>query len=126
MTAGWTYPALPMSASRMRQDVRAALADLDTDPDAVEDLLVATSEAVNNAVEHAQSPSRAEVHVGLRVVGDTACVSVRDFGTWREGSPSPERGRGVALMRAYGRVSTMCTAEGTTVTIERHLRERLR
>ncbi|WP_245712591.1 ATP-binding protein [Micromonospora nigra] len=126
MTTGWTYPALPVSAARMRQDVRAALAALDADPDAVDDLLVATSEAINNAVEHAQRPSRPEVRVGLRVVGDTACVSVRDFGTWREGSPSRDRGRGVALMQAYGRVRTECTAQGTTVTIERRLHDRPR
>ncbi|MGK5677222.1 ATP-binding protein [Micromonospora sp. URMC 106] len=121
LETGWTYPSKPTSASAMRRDVRASLEALDVDPDIVQDLLLAASEAVNNAVEHAQRPSRPEVRVRLRVVAGTVQISVRDFGTWRDRRPAMDRGRGATLMNAYGDVRMVSTAEGTTVTIERRL-----
>jgi anti-sigma regulatory factor (Ser/Thr protein kinase) len=94
---------------------------MDVDPDIVQDLLLAASEAVNNAVEHAQRPTRSEVRVRLRVADDTVRISVRDFGTWRDRRPAMDRGRGATLMNAYGDVRMVSTTEGTTVTIERRL-----
>ncbi|MCX4390803.1 ATP-binding protein [Micromonospora peucetia] len=121
LDTGWTYPSQPTSAAAMRRDVRASLEGLDVDPDTVADLLLAASEAVNNAVEHAQRPTRPEVRVRLRVADDTVRISVRDFGTWRDRRPAMDRGRGATLMNAYGDVRMVSTAEGTTVTIERRL-----
>lgn len=121
LDTGWTYPSQPTSAAAMRRDVRASLEDLDVDPDTVADLLLAASEAVNNAVEHAQRPTRPEVRVRLRVADGTVEISVRDFGTWRDRRPAMDRGRGATLMNAYGDVRLVSTAEGTTVTIERRL-----
>ncbi|MFF4879802.1 ATP-binding protein [Micromonospora sp. NPDC000668] len=119
----WTYPSTATSAAAMRRDVRLALADLDVDPDVLEDLLVAASEAVNNAVEHAQRPSRPEVRVGVEVGAGLVRISVRDFGTWRDRRPAMDRGRGALLMNAYGDVRLVSTGEGTTVTIERRLND---
>ncbi|MEH0973789.1 ATP-binding protein [Micromonospora sp. CPCC 205546] len=121
LDAGWTYPSQPTSAAAMRRDVRGALEVLDLDPDTVADLLLAASEAVNNAVEHAQSPTRPEVRVGLLVSDGTVRITVRDFGTWRDRRPAMDRGRGATLMNAYGDVRLVSTADGTTVTIERRL-----
>ncbi|MEU6076909.1 ATP-binding protein [Micromonospora sp. NPDC047074] len=121
LDTGWTYPSRPTSAAAMRRNVRASLESLDLDPDTVEDLLLAASEAVNNAVEHAQRPTRPEVRVRLRVADGTVRISVRDFGTWRDRRPAMDRGRGATLMKAYGDVRMFSTAEGTTVTIERRL-----
>ncbi|MCG5447933.1 ATP-binding protein [Micromonospora hortensis] len=117
----WTYPSVPTSAAAMRRDVRGALGELDVDPDVLEDLLLAASEAINNAVEHAQRPSRPEVRVRVQVGGGLIRISVRDFGTWRDRRPAMDRGRGALLMNAYGDVRLVSTAEGTTVTIERRL-----
>ncbi|MET7880579.1 ATP-binding protein [Micromonospora profundi] len=117
----WAYPSAPTSASAMRRDVRRVLGGLDVDPDVLEDLLLAASEAVNNAVEHAQRPSRPEVRVRLRVGDGVVRISVRDFGTWRDRRPAMDRGRGALLMNAYGDVRMVSTGEGTTVTIERRL-----
>ncbi|WCN84178.1 ATP-binding protein [Micromonospora sp. LH3U1] len=119
LDAGWTYPSAPTSAAAMRRDVRLTLGDLD--PDLLEDLLLAASEAMNNAVEHAQRPSRPEVHLRVQVGGGLIRISVRDFGTWRDRRPAMDRGRGALLMNAYGDVRLVSTAEGTTVTIERQL-----
>ncbi len=123
LDVGWTYPCAVTSAAAMRRDVRTALADLDVDPDLLEDLLVAASEAVNNAVEHAQRPSRPEVRVRVEVGGGLVRISVRDFGTWRDRRPAMDRGRGALLMNAYGDVRLVSTGDGTTVTIERRLTE---
>ncbi|MFF5181339.1 ATP-binding protein [Micromonospora sp. NPDC000316] len=117
----WAYPSAPTSASAMRRDVRRVLDDLNVDPDVLEDLLLAASEAMNNAVEHAQRPSRPEVRVRLRVGDGLVRISVRDFGTWRDRRPAMDRGRGALLMNAYGDVRMISTGEGTTVTIERRL-----
>ncbi|MDH6463807.1 signal transduction histidine kinase/CheY-like chemotaxis protein [Micromonospora sp. A200] len=118
---GWSYPSKATSASAMRRDVRSSLEALHVDPDVVQDLLVAASEAFNNAVEHAQQPSRPEVRVRLQVGAGTARLTVRDFGTWRDRRSAMDRGRGATLMNAFGDVRLMSTASGTTVTIERRL-----
>ncbi|MET8367582.1 ATP-binding protein [Micromonospora sp. NPDC005194] len=121
LAAEWTYPSVPTSAAAMRQDVRLALDELDVHTDVLQDLLLAASEAMNNAVEHAQRPSRPEVRVRLQVGADRVRISVRDFGTWRDRRPAMDRGRGALLMNAYGDVRLVSTGEGTTVTIERRL-----
>ncbi|MEU5962418.1 ATP-binding protein [Micromonospora parva] len=121
LDVGWTYPSEPTSAAALRRDVRGALGELDVDPDVLEDLLLAASEAMNNAVEHAQRPSRPEVRVRVQLGGGLVRISVRDFGTWRDRRPAMDRGRGALLMNAYGDVRLVSTAEGTTVTIERRL-----
>ncbi|MGN9806319.1 ATP-binding protein [Micromonospora sp. L32] len=118
---GWSYPSEAISASAMRRDVRSSLEALHVHPDVVQDLLVAASEAFNNAVEHAQQPSRPEVRVRLQVGAGTARLTVRDFGSWRDRRSAMDRGRGATLMNAFGDVRLMSTASGTTVTIERRL-----
>ncbi|MEW2330116.1 ATP-binding protein [Micromonospora chersina] len=117
--SSWTYRSEPAAAATMRRDLRAALATLDADPDLVQDLVTAASEAMNNAVEHAQHPSRPEVRVGLRVDAGTVRVTVRDFGTWRDRRPAMDRGRGATVMNACADVRLICQADGTTVTLER-------
>ncbi|MGW0217322.1 ATP-binding protein [Micromonospora chokoriensis] len=124
LDTNWTYPSAPTSAALMRGDVRRTLGDLAVDPDVLEDLLLAASEAVNNAVEHAQRPSRPEVRVRVQVGDGLLRISVRDFGTWRDRRPAMDRGRGALLMNAYGDVRLVSTTEGTTVTIERRLDDR--
>jgi signal transduction histidine kinase/CheY-like chemotaxis protein len=121
LDTGWTYPPAPTSPAAMRRDVRAALEARKVDPDVLEDLLLAASEAVNNAVEHAQRPGRPEVRVRVQVGHGVVRISVRDFGTWRDRRPAMDRGRGALLMNAYGDVRMVSTGEGTTVTIERRL-----
>ncbi|WP_307849036.1 ATP-binding protein [Micromonospora sp. U56] len=118
---GWSYPSAATSTWAMRRDVRSSLEALHVHPDVVQDLLVAASEAFNNAVEHAQQPSRPEVRVRLQVGAGTARLTVRDFGTWRDRRSAMDRGRGATLMNAFGDVRLMSTASGTTVTIERRL-----
>ena len=91
----------------------------EADPDLLNDLQVAATEAVNNAVEHAQHPSRPEIHVRLLVTGGLVRLEVRDFGGWRERPSARDRGRGAILMNAYGDVRVTTAGTGTLVSIER-------
>ena len=115
----WVYALDPAASAAMRRDLRAALSDDRMDPDLLDDLQVAATEAVNNAVEHAQQPGRPEVEVRLEVTGGLVRVVVQDFGGWRERPPARDRGRGALLMNAYGEVRVTSTPTGTRVTIER-------
>ncbi|MEU4424465.1 SpoIIE family protein phosphatase [Actinoplanes sp. NPDC024001] len=115
----WSYPLDPSASGMLRRDLRAALGTHRIDPDLLYDLQVAATEAVNNAVEHAQQPSRPTVEVELRVHDGTVLIVVRDFGGWRARPAVRDRGRGALLMSAYGDVRVVPTATGTTVTIER-------
>jgi signal transduction histidine kinase/CheY-like chemotaxis protein len=116
----WVYPLTPTASSVMRRDVRRALG-AGVDPDLRDDLLLAATEAVNNAVEHAQDPARPEVEVTLRVTGGVVRIEVQDYGTWRERAPAMDRGRGALLMNAYGDVRVVATSTGTRISIERRL-----
>ncbi|TWG09419.1 signal transduction histidine kinase [Actinoplanes teichomyceticus] len=115
----WTYPVDPGAAGAARRDLKAALRGDAMDPDLLYDLQVAATEAINNAVEHAQRPSRPEIRVRLLVTGGLVRIEVQDFGGWRARPPARDRGRGAILMNAYGDVRLVTTATGTLVTIER-------
>lgn len=121
LDARWTYPSEATTASKMRRDVRATLGTRGVDGDVLDDVLLAASEAVNNAVEHAQQPTRPEIEVQVRIAAGVVRITVRDFGSWRGRQPAMDRGRGAMLMNAYGDVRVVSTATGTTVIIERQL-----
>jgi anti-sigma regulatory factor (Ser/Thr protein kinase) len=117
----YTYLAELPAASRARRDLRRDLLAAGVRDDDVDALLSAASEAVNNAVEHAQSPTLAEVHVRVVVDAHACRIVVQDFGTWRARPPALDRGRGSALMAAAGHVRVVPSDVGTSVTIERTL-----
>ena len=66
IAATWVYPLVPTAAGTLRRDLRAALSGGRFDPDLLDDLLLAATEAVNNAVEHAQQPRRPEVEAPVQ------------------------------------------------------------
>ncbi|GAA2601680.1 hypothetical protein GCM10010435_96310 [Winogradskya consettensis] len=120
LEVSWRYPLVPTASSMMRADLRATLTGM-IDADLLGDLQLAATEAVNNAVEHAQQPTRPEIDVRLRIAHGTIRVSVQDYGSWR-GRPAPlDRGRGALLMNAYGEVRVTSSSTGTLVSIERRL-----
>ncbi len=73
----------------LRERMHAWLTALAWPPDHVHDLLLATTEACANAVEHAYPPGGAgEMRIGLRVLASgnnrrRAIIVVRDWGRWR-------------------------------------------
>lgn len=107
--------------SRGASDVADAV-----DDDAVDDLVLAASEAMNNVLEHA---SGLDFVVTVSVDGDQAGVVVTDAGT---GFATPRRPamppadavshRGLALMHALvDRVRVTSTPAGTTVALAHRL-----
>ncbi|MEU4689857.1 ATP-binding protein [Actinoplanes sp. NPDC023714] len=114
----WTYPLSPQASSAARRDIEAAM-EPGADPDLLFDMQLAATEAINNAVEHAQQPTRPEVRMRLLVTASMVRIEVQDFGGWRARPAARDRGRGALFMNAYGDVQVLSNADGTLVSIER-------
>jgi anti-sigma regulatory factor (Ser/Thr protein kinase) len=88
----------PVSLSVVRQRFRVWLADLDWPADEIDDIVLAVSEAVSNAVEHADAPGFAsEVRVAARQFDELdgwrrVVVGVSDNRRWRSRSTQPGLG----------------------------------
>jgi anti-sigma regulatory factor (Ser/Thr protein kinase) len=100
-------PADPIVSSVARHQVRRWLAALSWPAGQLDDIVLAVSEAVSNAVEHAyldQPPGVVEVRGGAEATPGgqrRVTVIVRDHGRWRPAPIDDEnRRRGIPLMRA--------------------------
>ena len=116
-------PAALDNLGQLRNNLRSWLANLAVDPGREQDILLATGEAVTNAIEHASDcdPHRT-VAVEAFVCGDTISVTVSDSGRWSGDSSasarSYRRGRGLTLINGLAdRVDTIRTARGTQMTL---------
>ncbi len=88
------------------------------DPQWSFDLILASGEAVANAIEHAYS-SAGSVIVTAERSTDAVTLIVQDFGHWKTGS-RPNRGRGMMLMRALVDEATVDRKPaGTVVTLRK-------
>ncbi len=119
--APWFNARLVADPRRLR-DARAALRvwlDAHGYPaNRRDDVVVATMEAVSNAVEHAYGLDGESTVVVEAVIGDGLVVSVRDGGRWLNPLRRPERGRGLLLMQALADdVERTSTHRGTIVTL---------
>ena len=95
-------------------------------PQLVTDILIATGEAVSNAMEHAYGFDQGrQVEVLARVAGTTIEMRVTDRGMWRPArEPSDERGRGLQIMRGLmDDVSVESEQHGTTVVLTSRVRD---
>ncbi len=85
-----------------RAALRSWLTRAGVEPDQIQDILIATGEAVSNAIEHGHR-DRPQGIVSLRVdaVVDRLNVTVTDTGVWKTPREIADisRGRGVTLMR---------------------------
>jgi anti-sigma regulatory factor (Ser/Thr protein kinase) len=114
-------PAAPRSLSEVRAAMRRWLNAADAPPEVTADLLVATSEACSNVVEHAYGPGGGTVTVHAGLEGGEVIVIVRDNGQWRS-ARGEGRGRGTTLMRqCCDDVDVSAGVAGTTVTLRRRL-----
>jgi anti-sigma regulatory factor (Ser/Thr protein kinase) len=117
------------------------MARTDLAADVASDVLLAISEAANNAIAHAYGVADGTFHVELALDGEDVVAEVRDEGTWRrrlrrEGGPAqPDDalsddpavigpggpgGRGIQLIRGtMDDVKIDRTAGGTTVLMRR-------
>jgi anti-sigma regulatory factor (Ser/Thr protein kinase)/GAF domain-containing protein len=92
-------PADPSVLAGLRRRLRGWLSRRGFDEDEASEVLLAVSEACNNAVEHAYT----DVHGLLRVTAEVESggleVVVEDRGRWRDVAPSRDRGRGLLLIK---------------------------
>ncbi|MGH7709307.1 MAG: ATP-binding protein [Vulcanimicrobiaceae bacterium] len=110
--------ARPESSPSLRAALRSFFERHINDDERRCDLLLAVGEATSNAIEHAYAGRPGEVRVAARVDGNRISVEVADRGTWRYG-PSPDRGRGLDLMKALvDRMAIERSPKGTTIRLE--------
>jgi serine/threonine-protein kinase RsbW len=98
-------PAAPASASKARALVRDAASRLRLDGSTTWELMLATTEAVANAVEHGQPCDRRGIFVRVEALNDTFEVEVRDCGGCfpagsRSAKPEDQGGRGMRIIAA--------------------------
>ncbi len=113
------FPANVRQLAPSRAALRGWLREVGVEPDQIQDMLIATGEAVANAIEHGHR-SRPEGIISLRAtaVVDGLHVSVIDSGVWKIPHPVPSehRGRGLSLMRCLVQdLSIHSNDAGTTV-----------
>jgi anti-sigma regulatory factor (Ser/Thr protein kinase) len=113
-------PAEPASLREIRRRLRSWLTARQVEVGDVDDIVLAVSEACNNAIEHAYQDRPGTLTLKLRADDTTIEAVVEDLGQWRETEPREERGRGIGLMHQL-----MDTAEferngtGTRVILRR-------
>ena len=115
-------PADPSILTSMRQTLRHWLTDAGADRNEEYDVLVATTEAAANAVEHAYGPVDATFEVEMATVGGgEIAVVVRDHGSWRP-PRGRNRGRGTLLMQELMDHFEVATGDaGTEVRMRKRL-----
>jgi serine/threonine-protein kinase RsbW len=112
-------PSLPQ---RLR-DVRAQLARwagrLGLPAEAVDDIVLATHEALANIADHAYPDGGGDAELDAACVQGEVRVVVRDHGNWRAPPPDPGwRGRGLVLIAGLAEhVDVQCAAAGTSVAM---------
>jgi anti-sigma regulatory factor (Ser/Thr protein kinase) len=116
-SARWLFPSVLISVSRMRRGLRGFLDVTALSDDEIQDLLLAASEAANNAVEHAQQPTKPFFTVSTEFDGGAVTIVIQDHGLWRPPTSPTHRGRGLAMMRAVADTTVTASSHGTSVTI---------
>lgn len=116
--------AVPAEIPGARQRLRDWLATIDIAPAGSDKILLATGEAVTNAIEHGSGcDARKTVSIEAFLQRDRVVVTVSDCGRWAGDSSaslrSQRRGRGLTLMSGLAdRVDTVRTAGGTRVALQ--------
>jgi PAS domain S-box-containing protein len=115
-------PANPTFVRTVRVELRGWLDAHAVEPEAIDDIVGAVTEAVSNSVEHAYQRDG----VGRVVVEATAdgavLVTVRDRGQWTQQVRGADRGRGFLLMEALmDDVHVERAVHGTTIRLRKDL-----
>jgi anti-sigma regulatory factor (Ser/Thr protein kinase) len=112
-------PARPESVAAARFELRRWLAHHGIEADTAADVVLATCEAISNAIVHGYGGAIGAVRTWARLEGDDVLVEVTDTGRWRD-RPSTS-GRGLELMHHLMRTEVDTGPLGTTVTLRRTL-----
>jgi anti-sigma regulatory factor (Ser/Thr protein kinase) len=117
------YAAESVQLVALRRTLQRWLTEAGADPSEAYEVIVATSEAATNAIEHAYGPAPAFFEVSCEFRDGVVEVSVRDRGVWRS-SRGLGRGRGRGLTLIEGlmdEVDIVRGEDGSTVTFRRAL-----
>jgi serine phosphatase RsbU (regulator of sigma subunit)/CHASE1-domain containing sensor protein/anti-sigma regulatory factor (Ser/Thr protein kinase) len=88
----------------------------------VEELVLASSEALANAIEHAHPTPEGSIEFRGWIDGARVVVHVADDGRWSERDPDPVRGNGLMIMRTLmDEVVVDREADGTRIELIRSL-----
>lgn len=119
-----TFPANAGELGPTRRALRRWLQQMGVPADTAQDVVTATAEACANAVEHAyRGAPDGSVRLRADLRGDALHVVIADDGSWKDSDRSPDRGRGIVMMRAMmSGVDVAHGPSGTTVTLWRILR----
>ncbi|WP_219415526.1 ATP-binding protein [Pseudonocardia nigra] len=112
-----TGPSLPAQLPEVRSRMAAWAGAIGLTGDAVDDLVLATHEALANVADHAYADGDGEALLDAECRGEEVVVAVRDRGRWRPPLPDPGwRGRGLLIIQGLAeRVEVHHGAAGTTV-----------
>jgi signal transduction histidine kinase/CheY-like chemotaxis protein len=119
-------PAAPANIPQARHRLRDWLTGIAVEPHRVADILLATGEAVSNAIEHGSGGDLLRtVSVEAFVRGDSVTATVSDTGRWSGDSSASQRslrgGRGLTMINGLAdHVNTVRTAHGTRITLDFH------
>jgi serine/threonine-protein kinase RsbW len=120
-------PAAPESAPQARALVRDAAAELRLDGTTTWDLMLATTEAIANAIEHGRPCDPRGILLSLEARDSEICVEVQDCGgcfptAARTRKPDSQGGRGMPLIAAVmDRLEVMPDTGMTRVRFEKRL-----
>ncbi len=125
-----TLPRITTAPARTRRYLRPRLHALGFPEDAVFEMLVATSEAVTNAILHGARRSTDDIKVSVVIEDSALTITVTSPRTdWLVPrltlpDPSAERGRGLYIMQRFTDSYKITQGpEGTTVSLTRRLPE---
>jgi anti-sigma regulatory factor (Ser/Thr protein kinase) len=117
-----SLPAEPQAARLLRSELRAWLRKLSATEQETFDLVLASGEALANAIEHSLERRTPMILFSAEQREDSVLLTIRDSGHWQTDRRRPDRGVGLQLMCALmDKVEIAKSHSGTTITLCRRL-----
>jgi len=117
-----TIPADPARLASVRRNLGRWLSGHDVPREDADDIILASSEACANSIEHAYGPGQGSVDIEAEVGSGEITIVVRDNGVWRA-SRNEDRGRGLPFIEACMDSCTLTRNDaGTEVRMQRRVR----
>jgi serine phosphatase RsbU (regulator of sigma subunit)/anti-sigma regulatory factor (Ser/Thr protein kinase) len=113
-----TLAAVPSQSQRGRRALQRFARESGIARPRADDFVLASCEALNNAIEHAYRSRPGNIRLQARKSDDSVVVTVFDEGSWKEEPPDADRGRGLTIMHALSDgVDIRCDERGTAVRL---------
>ena len=114
-------PADPAKLRSVRRNIGRWLSGHDVPKQDAEDIILASSEACANSIEHAYGPGEGSVDIEAKVDDGEITIVVRDTGRWRA-ARNGDRGRGLPLIESCMDSCALTRGdEGTEIRMQRRV-----